>query len=170
MKHNLLLKFSFIGLVLCFSTTLSAQSQNESPAQKCEVPDEILERLKKNNFLEVASDEIAVYGDVRQPQKLKFVSQMTLFTALGTVGGVNPKSHQRLVIFKKINGSDGEFEKKIIDLKLIKSGKERDFILNGGEIIYVSFRCAGRFANLPKDFLRLVDSPLPIPKSYKPFK
>lgn len=84
----------------------------------------------------VAVERVAVIGNVQRPQEVLFSQGLTLTRALDWTGGALADSDlKRVKIFRDNGTKDGDT--LLVNLKAVRDGKEKDFILRPYDIVCV---------------------------------
>jgi len=106
-------------------------------AQKEEKQENIVCSELKTASLSVANDEILIAGKVIAPQVRKIKEQVfTLSQYIALVGGII-RGNKNIVVFN-CSSNTGKAENVVFtDYDKIRKGKEPDFEMKGGEIIFV---------------------------------
>ena len=97
--------------------------------------------LEPDDYIYVASsldNEIYILGEVRDPGRRKMPVKLTLAQAIGEAGGFADSAYQIRVLL--IRGSIHAPETRIINVKDILQGKEKDITLENKDIIFVNKR------------------------------
>lgn len=97
--------------------------------------------LEPDDYIYVASsldNEIYVLGEVLEPGRRKMPVKLTLAQAIGEAGGFADTAYQIRVLL--IRGSIHAPETRIINVKDILQGKEKDITLENKDIIFVNKR------------------------------
>lgn len=119
-----------------------AHAQKRLPKTRppCKSAEEVLSEFSTLARLPVAPDEIMVIGQVRSPGARALVKPATLMQLIAEAGGSDPKAASGIYIFRR--ALRREKRKSIfVDLKMIERGKEQDFVVEGGDIVYVPEAC-----------------------------
>lgn len=97
----------------------------------------------------VAVERIAVIGNVRRPQEVLFSQGLTLTRVLDWAGGVlSDADLKRVKIFRDDGTKDGDT--LVVNLKAVRDGKAKDFILRPYDIVCVpSRKSKGANCNFP---------------------
>jgi polysaccharide biosynthesis/export protein len=97
--------------------------------------------LEPDDYIYVASNlenEIYILGEVREPGRRKMPVKLTLAQAIGEAGGFADTAYQIRVLL--IRGSIHDPETRIVNVKDILQGNEKDIALENKDIIFVSKR------------------------------
>lgn len=83
----------------------------------------------------IADDEILISGAVEEPQviKLKADKKITLTQAIAVTGGITKQAVKVAVVTRPSSQTEPGKEIIFVDLRKIKTGKEPDFLLKGGD-------------------------------------
>jgi protein involved in polysaccharide export with SLBB domain len=93
-------------------------------------------RAQQNNSGLVVVERIYVIGNVANPQQVLFSPTLTLTRALAWVGGVLTDTDMKRVKINRVNGTQ-EGATLFVNLKAIRDGKAKDFILQPYDIVCV---------------------------------
>lgn len=97
--------------------------------------------LEPSDYIYIASNlknEIYVLGHVNNPGRYKMNTQMTVTRAIVEAGGYDRRAYKGRVLV--VRGSIHDPETFVIDLRDVKHGRNRDFILQSRDIIFVDER------------------------------
>jgi len=97
--------------------------------------------LEPDDYIYVASNlenEIYILGEVREPGRRKMPIKLTLAQAIGEAGGFADTAYQIRVLL--IRGSIHDPETRIVNVRDILQGKEKDITLENKDIIFVNKR------------------------------
>jgi protein involved in polysaccharide export with SLBB domain len=110
--------------------------------------------LKPNDFIYLRSAQtlnIYVMGAVGMPTVVAYTDRMSLLTAIASVGGTVPYAHLSQVTI--IRGSLITPNVATVDLGNIMKGKQSDYELSPGDIVYVPFVPWKKIATIAEDML-----------------
>ncbi|MEM7383510.1 MAG: SLBB domain-containing protein, partial [Verrucomicrobiota bacterium] len=94
--------------------------------------------LRDGDYVFIPSNEnhaVYVLGAVNEPKSLRIQDRMSLVSALASVGGLDPKAYSRKILV--VRGSLAKPRIAVVDFYEITSGRQRDFLLRDGDIVWV---------------------------------
>ncbi|MEM9282078.1 MAG: polysaccharide biosynthesis/export family protein, partial [Verrucomicrobiota bacterium] len=97
--------------------------------------------LEPDDYIYVASsleNEIYVLGAVINPGRYKIPTRLTVAQAIAEAGGFDQYAYRMRVLI--ISGSIHEPETRLVNMKDILSGRERDVVLTNRDIVFVNER------------------------------
>lgn len=84
----------------------------------------------------VAVERVYITGNVVNPQQVLFLPNLTLTRALGLAGGVLADTDMKRIKINRLNGTQSG-DTFFVNLKAIRDGKAKDFILQPYDIVCV---------------------------------
>jgi polysaccharide export outer membrane protein len=89
-------------------------------------------------LLEQTSKQVSVVGAVAKPGSFSLTNGMTIIQAIGAAGGLTPvASGNSTIVTRKVNGQLQRFR---VEVGRISEGREEDFPLQVGDIVFVPER------------------------------
>jgi hypothetical protein len=116
-------------------------------------------RAQKNNSGTVEVERVYVGGNVKNPQEVLLSATRTLTRALAWVGGELTGTDMKRVRISRAQGTQ-ERVNLFVNLKAIREGKAKDFMLRPYDIVCVPTK-KSRGANCNTALLRIVPRELP---------
>jgi protein involved in polysaccharide export with SLBB domain len=124
--------------------------------------------LQPDDFVYVrpaVARSVYVMGAVGRPNVIDFTSQISLVTAIASAGGPAPYAHLTQVAV--VRGSIATPGIALVDYKAIVRGKEKDVLLEAGDIVYVPFSPCRGVAIFGEQVLRQFVYALAINEGYR---
>jgi protein involved in polysaccharide export with SLBB domain len=89
-------------------------------------------------LLEQVSKQVSVMGSVAKPGTYPLTSSMTVIEAIGAAGGLTAlASGNNTIVTRRVNGELKRFK---VPVEAISQGRSDDFMLQGGDIVFVPER------------------------------
>lgn len=123
---------SFFIVLTVFFVTASAQTKPDIP----KTSQAIVKKLEEKKILPQKENEIFVVGEVISPQTITTTEEITFLQVIEKVGGLTVDANEDILVIRKAQKS-GNYSDVMMNIRDIKSGKEKDLAMQDGDIIVV---------------------------------